>query len=1000
MATKPSTARPLPSIDVEEDSKPQRKSWKSVRDACCSVRGKTFWFFVILWAVLIIFIFANAYGFPHIFEPTEELLSHNRVRSFIYVVGAEEKKMEVCHFSLSLSLPRSPLPKRLTTHNPVCENNKKHQVQYWSYAVWDEMAEAVDAMAAGDSSAFVDLISEEGGIGSDWQYTTFGNVLAVYNASGSLLWGEYHPYVNASVPADPANVTLPTTLMGTTSESRTFLRRLFAQNETNGVMAMPRARSNSTGGGGGGNGSGRPASTEDVFLYTSYAVRANESDATVHGYFVVLKDIKPVLQHATKKDNVCLGYWTSQVNLPTEFARIAGDLVPITAARYTTYAAMDGDSRLEYLRLLTNPYEAPEHQVCGPAATVDLTRTHVGQTYFELRSTLAVLSSKPADDEGEGPNGGGGGNGGSGSRGEGRDGPGDKTKDADVALYVRLDHDLPVRNRGRLQINILLGVLALVVLGFTVIMVLVLEFGVLRKLDRLRAFLRGMVAERQKMLSDAFAFNEYYNYGAGDEARRVFEEALANAVNSRDQFSALSAMADSYQRWMRGLVDKKVAAVNELRAAAQREAATLRLLNLWNWRGEAELAPSYVSLRDTAPADARAPTLAAVLDSPVALEFFKAYCVRQGVFHNVSFVLDVTWLRLLENEHDRARQDGRAAEAKDAKAAAVRLYDAVIQRYFAHGVPSSSPAAAATAPAGPSSSAAGGGGGDAGHGVLTASGGGGGAAGVGSASGTRKVSSDAGSAATAATTATAAGGGKGKGRCALALSDATARRIVALHRKGGYRAGALRRAALEVSQRLEKDVMPGFRASSAGKCMLLALALEARKREDAARARVLRETGPEATPAAGSSAGGTAPQPKSAHRTDMFLDMELEVVGKDEIARMVKQENAYRKLAAASRRTGAARDRTARAKQGDALPVWRSTPGSSAACSATDSSFSAGAGAACSAADAPARDTLSGTASNPSLSPPPQRRPAAQSAAGGSAATATTASSTNKGGKN
>lgn len=262
------------------------------------------------------------------------------------------------------------------------------------------------------------------------------------------------------------------------------------------------------------------------------------------------------------------------------------------------------------------------------------------------------------------------------------------------------------------------------------------------------------------------------------------------------------------------------------------------------------------------------------------------------------------------------------------------------------------------------------------------------------------MSSDAGSAATAATTATAAGGGKGKGRFALALSDATARRIVALHRKGGYRAGTLRRAALEVSQRLEKDVMPGFRASSAGKCMLLALALEARKREDAARARVLRETGPEATPAAGSSAGGTAPQPKSAHRTDMFLDMELEVVGKDEIARMVKQENAYRKLAAASRRTGAARDRTARAKQGDALPVWRSTPGSSAACSATDSSFSAGAGAACSAADAPARDTLSGTASNPSLSPPPQRRPAAQSAAGGSAATATTASSTNKGGKN
>ena len=111
MATKPSTARPLPSIDVEEDSTPQRKSWKSVRDACCSVRGKTFWFFVVLWIVLIMFIFANAYGFPHIYEPTEEVLSHNRVRSFIYVVGAEEKRMNVCPFpSQHPSLHFTPPP--------------------------------------------------------------------------------------------------------------------------------------------------------------------------------------------------------------------------------------------------------------------------------------------------------------------------------------------------------------------------------------------------------------------------------------------------------------------------------------------------------------------------------------------------------------------------------------------------------------------------------------------------------------------------------------------------------------------------------------------------------------------------------------------------------------------------------------------------------------------------------------------------------------------------
>ena len=900
------------------------------------------------------------------------------------------------------------------------------QVQYWSYAVWDQMSAAVAKMANGDSSDFVALVSEEGGIGSDWQYTTFGNVLAVYSPNGTLLWAEYHPYVNASVPADPVNVSLPTTLTGADSESQTFLRRLFAQNETTGVIAMPRSRdtgssqapgpSPTPGGSGNGNGApgegeGRPVYMEDVFLYSAHAVRDSENDTTIEGYFVVLKDIKPVLQHATKKDNVCLGYWTSAISLPSAFARVDAGLVPITADTYTTYAAMDGNSHLSYLRLLTQKYVVPEHQVCGPYASVDLTRTHVGQTYFKLRSTLAVLPSKP---EGEG-SGNGNGNG-SGSE-MGHDAPGDKVKDMDVALYVRLDHDLPVRNQGRLQINLLVGVLALVVLGFTVIMVLVLEFGVLRKLDRLRAFLRQMVAERQKMLSDAFAFNEYYNYGAGDEARRVFEEALANAVNSRDQFSALTAMADSYQRWMRGLVDKKVAAVNELRATVAREAATLRLLNLWNWRGEAELAPSYVSLRDTAPADARAPTLAAVLDSPVALEFFKAYCVRQRTFHNVSFVLDVTWLRLLENEHDRARQDGRAAEAKEAKAAAVRLYDAIIQRYFVRG-------AGAGAGAGPTNDPG------AGHGALTASGGGSGDGGNGggngggatgsSASGTRKVSSDAASAATGVSTGTTAGaagggggGGKGKGRGvpALALSDATARRIVALHRKGGYRAGALRRAALEVSQRLEKDVLPGFRASSAGKCMQLALALEARKREDEARARVLRETGPENNTNsgnngnggnnAGAGAGAGAGAHKSAHRTDMFLDMELEVVGKDEIARMVKQENAYRKLAAAARRTGGAHERAVRTKQGsnDSLPVWRSTAGSSAACSATDSSFSAGGGGgAQSAADARPRDTLSGTSGTPSPSPQPGRRNA-QSAAGDSAATATTASSAKGGSK-
>lgn len=263
-------------------------------------------------------------------------------------------------------------------------------------------------------------------------------------------------------------------------------------------------------------------------------------------------------------------------------------------------------------------------------------------------------------------------------------------------------------------------------------------------------------------------------------------------------------------------------------------------------------------------------------------------------------------------------------------------------------------------------------------------------------------------------TATTVGGNRGtgkggKGRRALALSDATARRVVALHRKGGYRAGSLRRAALEVSQRLEKDVLPGFRASSAGRCMLLALALEARKRDDEARARMLRETGPDTqtsatTPAAGGAGSGNAAPSRKAnagHRTDMFLDMELEVVGKDEIARMVKQENAYRRLAAASRRTGHARDRATRgAQQGsnDSLPVWRSTAGSSAAGSATDTSFSAG--AAQSAVDPVARDTLSGASSTPSASPRPAPR-AAKSAAGNSAATATTATSTgNKGSKN
>lgn len=882
------------------------------------------------------------------------------------------------------------------------------QVQYWSYAVWGEMAAALDKMKTGDISDFVAIVEEEGGVGADWQYSTFANLLAVYSADGTLLWGEYHPYVNATVRADPVNVTLPATLTGADSESQTFLRRLFAQEETTGVVAMPRARD-------GGNappaGSGRPVDVEDVFIYTARAVRASEDDATVHGYFVVLKDMKPVLEHATKKDNVCLGYWTSALSLPAAFAARTADLVPITAGTYTTYAAMDGNSHLDYLRLRTHAYVAPEHQVCGPAAVVDLTRTHVGQTYFELRGNLAVLPSKPEEGE-EGSNGGSNTGGGESSKGMGHDGPGEQAKDAEVALYVRLDHALVVRNQGRLQIDMLVGVLVLVVLVFTVLIVLVLELSVLRQLDRLRAFLRAMVAERQRMLSDAFAFNEYYNYGADDEARRVFEEALANAVNSRDQFSALTAMADSYQRWMRGLVDKKVAAVNDLRAAAQREAATLRLLNLWNWRGEAELAPSFLSLRDTAPADARALTLAAVLDNPVALEFFKAYCVRQGAFHNVSFVLDVTWLRLLENEHDRARQDARAAEAKDARNAAVRLYDSIIQKYFVSGSGSSSPTPTAVAGGNASSGAKAT---TAGTGTSGTTNSGANNVGSSSASGTRKASaSDGASAATGVSTATTVGGNRGtgkggKGRCALALSDATARRVVALHRKGGYRAGSLRRAALEVSQRLEKDVLPGFRASSAGRCMLLALALEARKRDDEARARMLRETGPDTqtsatTPAAGGAGSGDAAPSRKAnagHRTDMFLDMELEVVGKDEIARMVKQENAYRRLAAASRRTGHARDRATRgAQQGsnDSLPVWRSTAGSSAAGSATDSSFSAG--AAQSAVDPVARDTLSGASSTPSASPRPAPR-AAKSAAGNSAATATTATSTgNKGSKN
>jgi len=282
-------------------------------------------------------------------------------------------------------------------------------------------------------------------------------------------------------------------------------------------------------------------------------------------------------------------------------------------------------------------------------------------------------------------------------------------------IIMRMDRDLDIVNKIFKVFQALLMSLMVISIFAAVGVLIVFEVLVMRNLHKTKESVERIVMERKAILQEYFSKDSYVTeyYKFKEHHGRSLEDELDMAVldtgGGSDDLAVLGAIASKYQEWMEEILMDKIGRLEIMQRENDLLEDSLDMLNTWSGRPDTEFAPSFSAMaeanKETSPInddhddaasskkdnnediDVPLVSLAQILHNPIALEFFKTFCINNRVQNSLFFVLDVAWLGLLE-ETENTRRTGTKSVlnslVSSTRYQVYRMFTAIYEEYFVH----------------------------------------------------------------------------------------------------------------------------------------------------------------------------------------------------------------------------------------------------------------------------------------------------------------------------
>jgi len=197
--------------------------------------------------------------------------------------------------------------------------------------------------------------------------------------------------------------------------------------------------------------------------------------------------------------------------------------------------------------------------------------------------------------------------------------------------------------------------MTLIISPFLLVMVLVmiavvilLEIGIMRRLDKTKESLQQIIMERkailEEYLSDERFTGDYYAFGEKN-SKTVLEEmmnkAVINGAGGGDSLSLLASMSNQLQEWMEGVLNSKMRLLTLIKEENQMLLDGLMMVRWWCDRKDADYTMSYQSMNKGMMDETdrgcefeieefkKHVNFGQLAGCPIGLEFFKSFCFNQ-----------------------------------------------------------------------------------------------------------------------------------------------------------------------------------------------------------------------------------------------------------------------------------------------------------------------------------------------------------------------------------
>jgi len=492
----------------------------------------------------------------------------------------------------------------------------------------------------------------------------FGNGLFFFDKDKKFVYGEFYKLNITAMINDVFHLKpVPEILKGETPESKEFLDNVLKDDFQHVVDINDEEL----------------MGIENVF-YLAMTIEMKDSTGNkAIGYAVSLFDERPIRLGHTMVSDICVSEYrpsSRNPNAPDFIKENEKGLVPFAVGSFPSVAAAGGN-----YRTVTGQSAVKgkfKDTVCYLERNKSFDDFFLGFTYVAIKDVTK----------------------------------GDKNE---TLLILRLDRDLDVS-------NYLFKVFSTLCLAIIVISILaacgtlfVFEVFVMKNLHKTKESIEKIVMERKAIIQEYFNNDtylaEYYSFK--EHHGRSLEEELDMAVldtgGSSDDLAVLGAIAAKYQQWMEEILLDKLSHLEIVHRENELLEDSLDMLNTWSGRPDTEFAPSFIAMAeankevyeedddDDDGNDAKSRkaveeelpliSFGQILRNPIALEFFKTFCINNHIQNSLFFVLDVAWLGLLEETEITRHSTTKTVLTSIVSSTRHQVYSmfsALYEEYFAH----------------------------------------------------------------------------------------------------------------------------------------------------------------------------------------------------------------------------------------------------------------------------------------------------------------------------